>query len=213
MNEEGTFEYHSQRARRMSKVPRLRDSFLWPHPGKGPWVVTLWFAELDGRMECVGLDLRSFDTDRDGRPKGHPDRDLRRLTATTKRELPLAELIDKRLELYAEHLLDVSEHGSGQEQLAADKPLRALAATPRRNKPGRPPALGSDHFREVARVYSEAFKAGLKNPTARVAEWGHVSKSAAAKWVARARAMGLLPPTSRGRAAGSKPGRKRKAKS
>jgi hypothetical protein len=61
-------------------------------------------------------------------------------------------------------------------------------------RPGRPRQYGPDHFAEVAQVYSEADTAGLP-PTRTVAERFNVSRSAAAKWVARARRAGLLPKT------------------
>lgn len=56
---------------------------------------------------------------------------------------------------------------------------------------------GSKHFAEVATVYREAL-AESNAPTMAVAKHFDTTKSAAAKWVARARAMGLLPPARKG---------------
>lgn len=64
---------------------------------------------------------------------------------------------------------------------------------------GRRP-LGDDHYRQVAEAYSAACEDGLP-PTTTVAEQSRVSKTTAAKWVARARDLGYLPPTTRGKAA------------
>lgn len=62
-------------------------------------------------------------------------------------------------------------------------------------RPGRPRELGAEHFAEVALVYSEAWRAGSRAPTKAVQQHFGTSRSTAAKWVARARAIGLLPPT------------------
>lgn len=59
---------------------------------------------------------------------------------------------------------------------------------------GRPPRYDIDHWREVARVYSEV----SRHPTKAVAEHFHVSRSTAGDWVAKCRKEGLLPPTRRG---------------
>lgn len=66
-----------------------------------------------------------------------------------------------------------------------------------------------EHWEKVAQVYQAAWEAGIKGPTGEVAEQLHGSYSAAAKWVRRCREKGLLPPTTRGKAAGG-PSKKRK---
>jgi hypothetical protein len=72
----------------------------------------------------------------------------------------------------------------------------------KRARGGRPPKYKPEHFEKVARVYSEAFAAGTQTvaPTVAVRKRFRVSYAAAAKWVARCRQMGLLPPTERGKA-------------
>jgi transposase len=50
----------------------------------------------------------------------------------------------------------------------------------------------------VAEVYRDALERG-EAPTKAIQEKFPASKSAAAKWVAKCRALGLLPPTTRGR--------------
>jgi hypothetical protein len=81
---------------------------------------------------------------------------------------------------------DFAERVTGQ----ARQTISALEESP--GRPGRPRQYGREHFEEVARVYSEAYAMG-EPPTRSVAERFRVSRSAAAKWVARARDAGLLP--------------------
>lgn len=54
------------------------------------------------------------------------------------------------------------------------------------------PLYGPDHFAAVAETYRASFHAGSAAPTKAVAQAFSVSRSTAAKWVARAREMGLL---------------------
>jgi len=85
----------------------------------------------------------------------------------------------------------------------AQRRLRALDASVNTRAPGRPALYGAEHYRKVAEVYSK----GLPTGTLAVANELHASKSAAGKWVARARELGLLPPTVKGKAAGWQPKR------
>lgn len=60
--------------------------------------------------------------------------------------------------------------------------------------------LGDDHYRQVAVLYLEGLAAtGKLRPVQYVAERMHVSSANAAKYVARARARGFLPKTTKGR--------------
>jgi hypothetical protein len=72
--------------------------------------------------------------------------------------------------------------------------------SPRR--PGRRPLYGLDHFEEVARIYRDAIADLDPAPRRRVKERMNTSLSNAAKWIARCRELGLLPPTSPGQAKG-----------
>src|SRR5207245_2076856 len=75
--------------------------------------------------------------------------------------------------------------------------LRLTAASGK----GRPRQYPDDHLVRVASIYRQAWEAH-RPPTKAVAENLHLSHSAAAKWVAKAREAGLLAPTERGRAGG-----------
>jgi hypothetical protein len=70
--------------------------------------------------------------------------------------------------------------------------------------PGRPPLYPPEHFAEVAQVYSQAYRSHSRNPTLTVSKEFQVSRSTAAKWVARARKLGFLHGT-RQRVAGGVP--------
>lgn len=56
----------------------------WPDPDAGPWVVVLRWGDVDGRPECVGLDLGQL-----------PDGDQPKVLAMSSvlRQLPVAEWI------------------------------------------------------------------------------------------------------------------------
>lgn len=59
------------------------------------------------------------------------------------------------------------------------------------------PRHASEHYEQVAEVYDEALDAG-DPPTLAVAEAFDVPYTTAARWVRRSRALGLLPPPTRG---------------
>jgi hypothetical protein len=71
--------------------------------------------------------------------------------------------------------------------------VREAAAALRPQRAGRPPLYPPEHFGRVAKVYLRAVEEGSRAPTLAVAQTWNVSRSAAAKWVMRARAAGLLP--------------------
>jgi hypothetical protein len=145
----------------------------WPN-ASGPWKLVFHWAEVGGRFECVGLDVRAA--------RNQPDP----LTTSTLRSLNLASLIDE-------------ERPRPRRRRAPAPPEPADEET---RRIGRPPLYGFDHFVTVAQIYGDAWSSG-RNPTQAVSEWGQVSPSTAAKWVYRARhEHGLLDPTPKGRAGG-----------
>ena len=175
---------------------------LWPDPMKGPWHIGASFAEVDGRLECVGLDVRSFRARpvvKDGeavmeyRPPlggGQP----RPVTANLFRSLPvafLARTARRDLGDLAMYVADQPGRTTAQRQTLRTV-AGQLAESPRR-------VLDDDHFARVAEIYRRAWSTGDSAPTKAVAEQMKASRSAAAKWVARARAMGLLGETQQGK--------------
>jgi hypothetical protein len=157
----------------------------------GPFELTLFFEWVQGRMECVGLDIRPFS--KPGRSDPEP------LTTSRLRAIRLGGLIEK----YRPKVPDQTLSGVTF-QKAPTFPKGALS-----RRRGRRPKYGPEHYVEVARVYREGYKRN-KTPTRYVARHFRTTPSAAAKWVAKCRAYGFLPKTKQG-SARSEPrkGRKR----
>jgi hypothetical protein len=123
--------------------------------------------------------------------------------------IPLGEIVDESRQAFLE---TANRWGAGSPDpklLAATKEIRQEWAGQRR---GRLRRYSPEHWQQVAEVYLTAWRAGGRPTAAVVAKFG-VSKNIAAKWVANARQMGLLPPTTRGKAAGTASTARRRAKS
>ncbi|MDP9389118.1 MAG: hypothetical protein M3Q48_14665 [Actinomycetota bacterium] len=204
-------------------MPQLRrtnitdDGIFWPDPARGPWYVVAHWSEIDGRPECVGLEVwkgvfPAENDDRDNlvvvkgrRPEGIKSTDLR--------TIPLASVLDalwelqrrqeaKANELSAQAVADIA---AGKVKTKGD-PAKVLATAgqilaqpdvyaPKRRKSG----ADREHFAEVAAVYADAAKSPRPRPTEAVKNHFKVSHSTATKWVAQARRLGLLPATTPGR--------------
>lgn len=192
----------------MAMSPRETD-FLWPDEQAGPWWVHIWWRLQHGVPTPVGFSMRSWVQGDERRasgphnnlPTADEDAVLPRIDARLMRNLPTGALLAKGREVLTERLRhDVDTTGWPQEWLEGLERWRASVAAEREavesGRRGR--YLGDDHYREVADVYAVALQEG-RNPTAAVTEHFTVSKSAAAKKVARAREAGFLPPTTKGR--------------
>ncbi|MBK9180970.1 MAG: hypothetical protein IPM45_15660 [Acidimicrobiales bacterium] len=164
---------------------------LWPDPFAGPWAVTVHYAEVDGRVEPVGLDVRSFrEVDggavRPAAPRGR----LAPITATVVRSLPTAALVRATRRFLVE---SARKEAKSEKRPAAQR--RALTtAADRLDVPE------GDELTRAAAVYRQAWRSGDPAPTRAVAEALGVGRNVAAKRVARCRRLGLLPPTERRRA-------------
>lgn len=147
---------------------------LWPDETYGPWLIVLRWDEIDGRPECVGLDMSRIHQDQPLVVESdHEASYFTYLTGSALRRLPLADLIAR----------DRAELAPPVEAVGG---MRKSAA---------------DRLRLAAEVYRDAAAEGGK-PTKAVAERFGISSGGASNLVARARAAGLLPPTSRGKATG-----------
>lgn len=171
---------------------------LWPDPDTGPWAVTLEWAEIDGRVECVGVTMRSFSpdgtVDLTDLPTLEDTREV--MTAALWRSVPIGSLINEKRRSVAEFWEPggrMAQHGLAEVHEGEGEGVAAMW------RPGRPKRRKDpDHFEMVADIYRAAARAGLP-PTKTVQErLGPVSHSTAAKWVAKCRKLGLLPETSRG---------------
>jgi hypothetical protein len=173
---------------------------------RGDVAIRFRFKVIGGRRECVGVEVTR---------EKHP------ITTSFMRKFRWSDLIkDKQqrdLRKAQKELRGPGRLGGALDPETmtywSDDEIRAEAElvleTP---AGGRPQTYGPDHWAEVARVYSDAWGAGL-NPTKAVAHRWHLARSTAATWVARARnEYGLLPKTSRrvAKGTGSSPRRRKK---
>jgi hypothetical protein len=152
------------KARRLKNGDLLPDTFrFWPNARTGPWKVELHWAVVDDRAECIGVTVTS-----DYEPARGKGARLRPLRTTEWREINPSTFIEEDRQL-AEIL----------------PPIQAETYR-------KPPGMSADTLamlREVARVY----RAAGRKPTKAVADHFTITDSAAAKRVARAREIGLLP--------------------
>lgn len=159
---------------------------LWPGPDGAEWLLKFEWATVEERVQLIGFCVRSFDGDRP-------------VTASVLRSIPLGRIVEDEARKRIETLRDSALHGPDKEAAARALPKyeRSLPIS------GRRPTYDRDHFVAVAKIYSDAYAVGAA-PTKAVAQHFHVTPSAAAKWVARARGLGLLGPTQQRRAGGAK---------
>jgi len=177
----------------MNYPPRV---IAWP-PGTEDYSVTLTVGEVNGRLECVGVSVQAV-------------REACMVTSTTLRDIPVARLMadyarELRIAVTAAQIpsgpIDILRpdgtvtRATPEEQRVTDE----FWARQKRwadelavvlEKSGHYPP---EHWEHVAEVYRAAARV-QRNPTAAVGEYYGVTRSAAAKWVSRARDRGLLPP-------------------
>ena len=168
----------------MEVNPKTRTVRLGPRKDTGQWVVQLRFEILDEQaqvLECVEMSILS--------PKGRKPRPL---DANSVRRLNTASLIHEAREA-------LLAAGAGEAMLDAERLRQTAERGLSRSRRSR---LGSDHWVRVAEVYTEARRAG-DPPTIAVMEDFGVSYSRAAKYVGRARELGLLTKAGKGRASGT----------
>jgi hypothetical protein len=179
-------------------APDYPPHLLWPDAQHGPWVIHLMWAPIGDRDECVGLEIRSY-REREGDrawPPGLPtwDQGPAILTTTTLRELPFASIVaDLRRERQAGHA-DFTAWLAAQPEYQSEADQASLRRLRSRGSGRRTAA----ELAKVAQVYRHAWKTNGR-PTQAVAKHFHITPSAAAKRVARARQAGYLPLTTRGK--------------
>jgi hypothetical protein len=185
-----------------------KHSTPWFDSSGNPWWLTFHWGEVDGRPECVGLDVRGF-MERGGKTTGLAPGgalgvvsgpDLRAVTASLLRDMPLASLVRENKQAASDlrRWYSTQKKATRRGRQLAFKQAEAFEA-PRQRKYGR------EHYAKVAEIYATAY-GKHQPPTKAVAEspelGGPVSRSTAAKWVARAREMHLLGTTSMRKAGG-----------
>lgn len=175
-------------------------SLRWPDPEQGPWLVQIAWRDVDGLPIPVGMILRQVESD--GGSK--------KVDGQVLRQLPFARLAQRtRAQLIEGNSKSAAWWGTAA-NTAANADARAEAEREAQDSRSfvesldvsvRPRFYDDNHYGEVARIYRANSHPGGK-PTKAVQDALHLSKSAAAKQVARARARGLLEPSSgRGRKA------------
>jgi hypothetical protein len=155
----------------------------------GRWI-QLRFAEVEGRLVCVGLEIGPHLRD-DGYLENVEDDDLKPLT-TAEIRLPLRELIERILPYAGMQWTPtpgVDIYDDARQKFAMLETAKAES----KKRSGRPPAYGPDHYALVAFIYQGHEAIGGHAPTKAVAEYFGTTKSTAAKWVARARDLELIP--------------------
>jgi hypothetical protein len=183
--------------------------------------LVLHFGVVDGRPECVGIEVGALTQPEDIetysseerrhwrlRPGRVLDGPLRPISAEQLRGLGLGVEVRETLRQWSG---EVRHLGFGDFEMPSGEAVprrwrlearQRLLLTQPEPRPGRPRRYDRQHFEQVARVYLEG-EALNRTPTRHVARSFGVSQSTAAKWVQRCRYdpefAGLLPPTTRGR--------------
>ncbi|MHB1988905.1 MAG: hypothetical protein ACYCSF_13145 [Acidimicrobiales bacterium] len=175
-------------------------------PGKdGPWTLRLTFAIVDDRPGVVAVELYAVDTPRIKKAvSGWPGLLIKPAATssitTTGIRVPLAEMLSNYLATRRGRDAIISASPGLPASLRKETTSRRQQSALAKRGPGRPALYGPDHYKEVAAIYTDALRSG-RTPTAAVARQKQVSQSAATKWVANARGLGLLPQTAKGKAA------------
>ena len=163
----------------------------WPDDATGPLWIGLHRNERAGQTALVGIELWTEEPGAARQhlgPEGDPAEDLLPWAPVGLRARDLRTITLSALQSRLEAVLSARQSKGGESMV---NPLpSALRAT-------RGTMYPPDHFARVAQVYERARQAGSRAPTLAVAEAWNVSRSAAAKWVMRARAAGVLAPVAR----------------
>jgi len=188
----------------------------WESEDGSRWRIEFQALPMDGRLEAVGLRLRSWPRDRHAEP--------RRLLANHLREMKLAELFmlacraraaelrgDAELMRDTDIFIDsgrLEDWEDGREpevrmwagaELAAEAGRRegeAAAAAARGREVGRG-GFSRDVLEEAAAAYLAAWR-DRRPPQKAVADALGIPRAQAGNMVRRCRVLGLLPPTRRG---------------
>lgn len=184
----------------------------WPDEVRGPWGVRANWVMVNGRPECVGLVIWHGADQGTNSPmeyQPHAQDALKPITATGIAELPIATIIDRLRRAARDHwrenqadLRRLFPHWEPDDPRL--EPVEDFEEAEAR--PGAPRRYDRAHYLEVAQTYLKAWQEE-GNPTQAVADHFGVSRSAAAKWVAKARSaeLQLLSPAAHGKS-GAAPG-------
>jgi len=163
------------------------DSVRWPDPKRGPWRVQCTWSNVGGYARLTYISIESLVIQKGRSLTVEP------ITASVYRSLAPGAVADQVLQKIKE---------SPDFDLGADDDDLVVGRRARGGRTGRPPSA-ADKLAEAAAIYKSHMQSGGTTPTKAVSDELHISRSAAAKRVARARApeAGLLDPTTQGKKA------------
>ncbi len=187
-------------ARKEYEARQPPSTILWPDSETGPWLIGTTWTVAGSRVECVRVELRSYREPSEAWAEGRlpllGDDAVSPVDSTVWRSIPIARVIQQARERAQEDVeawFDRALSNPSLPQWMRDDAEAMRAAW--RARPERGPLTRE----AVAQVYRDALSHG-EPPTKAVEREFRLSASAAAKQVARARAAGLLPSTTRGKA-------------
>jgi hypothetical protein len=170
----------------------------WPEEN-GPFLLTCHLAQVDGRAQLVGLDVRSF-VEAGGELKPGPQ-GLAEVNHAMLRSLRAGEVAESaRVKLAAELASQSrSRRGTSDQREEAGRRFAALTAP----QPSRPSGFrpASEQLEKVAQLFKEALAAGgeaAKKPSlyvhhALASEGSDITLNAVRGRIHRARRRGLVP--------------------
>jgi hypothetical protein len=174
------------------EVRRVRDDAVheapnsWVGPDGSDWSLTFLLKKINGRTECIGMEIRSF-------------ADREPLTSKTMRALPFGKELDRAVQAELgrnERLMNLAARLGGRvPELETQN-----AALTQRGKPRQRASYKGGFYEHVAETYRVLCSEGSKAPTRDTAKALGLRYSQAAKIIQRCRSSEppLLPPTRRG---------------
>lgn len=171
----------------------------WPDEKAGPYLLRLSYAVIKNRLEVVGVEMWAQQPPTDEKWRkwlNDAPTDTPNPINSVALRMPLDRLASEALARLksAGSIVRSKPEQFSEETVASIEKMEALPDQQR----GRPAVYGPEHWAKVATVYVEA-AAAREKPTLAVQNAFGVSKTTAAKWVARARQDEWLAPAEKGR--------------
>lgn len=174
---------------------------VWEAPDGSEWRLSFYVKRVDGRPECVGLDIRPY-------PYPFAAQRERPLRSSHLR-FPFAAMLaraqgDEASARRRARLMDVMRRLGGDVSELEDE--ASVMVRDDGLKSGKHAKYTRADLERVAAIYREAWGGGTrpsKSPTRDTADTLGIPYNQAAKLVQRCRGLGLLPPTAPGVARGS----------
>lgn len=176
-------------------------------PWRNSWKVDLYWGEVNGRTECVGIELKSFvwedEANAPPRERAVYPINAHGLKALSKtflaREFSFDEILDEARDAWVQ-MLRTFEPFARDDKTRRTLERRLLAEQSRTARRGGRPAPDAALLMRVAAIYESAWEnpSTRHAPTKTVADVLDIPHSTAAKYVQRARQARLLGQTKQG---------------